>query len=369
MKYKLVDLIEQIDKRNTKGQFGLSSVKGISIQKVFIETKANMDGVSLTPYKLVEPNTFAYVTVTSRNGEKITLAYNDSTNTYIVSSSYIVFKVKKPDLLSSEFLFMYFNRPEFDRFSRYNSWGSARETFSWDDMCDIKIDLPPLHIQEKYVAVYKSMLDNQKAYETGLEDLKLVCDATIEKLRREMPSEKIGKYIEQVRELNSDSKITLEQGVNISKEFITPQRKNSDLSKRLVVRDKQFVYSAQLNNENVAIAYREGEDCVVSPVYTVFRNIFPEKILDKYLMLWFRRSEWGRFVYWQSTGSSYEFLQWESVENTKIPIPEIEIQQSIVDIYNAYITRNEINEKLKQRIKDICPILIAGAIKEANANG
>ena len=129
MKYKLVDLIEQIDRRNTKGQFGLSSVKGISIQKVFIETKANMDGVSLTPYKLVEPNTFAYVTVTSRNGEKITLAYNNSTNTYIVSSSYIVFKVKKPNLLSSEFLFMYFNRPEFDRFSRYNSWGSARETF------------------------------------------------------------------------------------------------------------------------------------------------------------------------------------------------------------------------------------------------
>lgn len=78
MKYKLVDLIEQIDKRNTKGQYGLSSVKGISIQKVFIETKANMDGVSLTPYKLVEPNTFAYVTVTSRNGEKITLAYNNS---------------------------------------------------------------------------------------------------------------------------------------------------------------------------------------------------------------------------------------------------------------------------------------------------
>ena len=62
-------------------------------------------------------------------------------------------------------------------------------------------------------------------------------------------------------------------------------------------------------------------------------------------------------------------LQWESVENTKIPIPDIQTQQSIVDIYNAYITRKEINEKLKQQIKDICPILIAGAIKEAKANG
>ncbi len=360
--------IEIYDERN-QDRLDVSHVVGISTSKEFIETKAKLDGVNLKSYKVVPPGHFAYVSDTSRRGEKISLAYNSSSTEYLVSSISTVFKVASPEIISSEFLFMYFNRPEFDRYSRYNSWGSARETFSWDDMCDIEIDLPPLHIQKKYVSVYKSMLDNQKAYETGLEDLKLVCDATIEKLRREMPSEKIGKYIEQVRELNSDSKITLEQGVNISKEFITPQRKNSDLSKRLVVRDKQFVYSAQLNNENVAIAYREGEDCVVSPVYTVFRNISPEKILDKYLMLWFRRSEWGRFVYWQSTGSSYEFLQWESVENTKIPIPEIEIQQSIVDIYNAYITRNEINEKLKQQIKDICPILIAGAIKEANADG
>ena len=220
MKYKLVDLIEQIDRRNTKGQFGLSSVKGISIQKVFIETKANMDGVSLTPYKLVEPNTFAYVTVTSRNGEKITLAYNNSTNTYIVSSSYIVFKVKKPNLLSSEFLFMYFNRPEFDRFSRYNSWGSARETFSWNNMCDIEIDLPPLKIQEKYVSVYKSMLDNQKAYENGLEDLKLVCDATIEKLRRKMPSEAIREYIEQTDERNDGLGVDSVRGLSIDKKII-----------------------------------------------------------------------------------------------------------------------------------------------------
>ena len=174
MRYKLFDLIKQVDERNSSEKYGISDVKGISIQKIFIETKAKMDGVNLKPYKLVKPNTFAYVTVTSRNGEKITLAYNDSENTYIVSSSYIVFNVKRQDLLIPEFLFMYFNRPEFDRFSRYNSWGSARETFSWDDMCDIEIDLPPLHIQEKYVEIYKAMLANQKAYENGLEDLKLV---------------------------------------------------------------------------------------------------------------------------------------------------------------------------------------------------
>lgn len=152
-KYKLGDLIEQTDNRNDQLIYTLDDVKGISIKKNFIETKADMKDVSLKPYKLVNANTFAYVTVTSRNGEKITLAHNTTANTYIVSSSYIVFKVKKTELLLSDYLFMYFNRPEFDRFSRFNSWGSARETFSWEDMCDIDIELPSLEIQQKYVNV------------------------------------------------------------------------------------------------------------------------------------------------------------------------------------------------------------------------
>lgn len=91
---------------------------------------------------------------------------------------------------------MYFNRPEFDRYSRFNSWGSARETFSWDDMCDMDIELPPIEIQQKYVDVYNAMLANQECYERGLDDLKLTCDAYIEELRRKLPCEPIGPYIE-----------------------------------------------------------------------------------------------------------------------------------------------------------------------------
>lgn len=195
-KYKLGDLIEQTDNRNDQLIYTLDDVKGISIKKNFIETKADMKDVSLKPYKLVNANTFAYVTVTSRNGEKITLAHNTTANTYIVSSSYIVFKVKKTELLLSDYLFMYFNRPEFDRFSRFNSWGSARETFSWEDMWDIDIELPSLEIQQKYVNVYNALIENQRCYERGLDDLKLTCDAYIEDLRRKIPCEPIEAYIE-----------------------------------------------------------------------------------------------------------------------------------------------------------------------------
>lgn len=157
IKYKLGDLIQLCDARNDDLQYGIEDVKGISIQKIFIETKADMTGVSLKPYYLVQPDDFAYVTVTSRNGEKITLAHNTTDNTYIVSSSYVVFSVKDTELLLSDYLFMFFNRSEFDRYSRFNSWGSARETFSWEDMCEIEIDLPPLPIQQMNVVGMANM--------------------------------------------------------------------------------------------------------------------------------------------------------------------------------------------------------------------
>lgn len=365
-KYKLGELIQLRDERNSDNMYTLDSVKGISIQKVFIETKADMSGVSLKPYILVKPDYFAYVTVTSRNGEKITLAHNDTENTYIVSSSYVVFDIKKKDLLLSDYLFMYFNRPEFDRYARFNSWGSARETFSWEDMCDIDFYLPTLDIQKKYADIYKAMLDNQKAYESGLEDLQTLCTAYIEKLRRDANElHKIGNYIQPYNEKNTDGAITLEQGINIDKEFITPQRSNSNLTGRKIVRHGQFAYCTQLNNENVAIAYRAGEDCVVSSVYDIFEITDTNVLLPEYLMIWLVRPEFGRFVYWASEGSAYEFLNYDNLANYKIPVPSIEIQHAIGDLYMSYITRKAINAELKAVVKGICPVLIKGSCEEA----
>lgn len=364
-KYKLGELIELCETRNDNLKYGVKDVKGISIQKEFIETKANMEGVSLKPYYLVQPDDFVYVTVTSRNGEKITLAHNISDSTYIVSSSYVVFKVKRIELLLSDYLFMYFNRPEFDRFSRFNSWGSARETFNWEDMCDIDIELPNIEIQQKYVDVYNAMLENQKSYESGLDDLKLVCDAYIEDLRRKLPCDIIGNYVHQYNEKNNNGEITLEQGININKRFINPQRTNDNFYGRKIVRTGQIAYCTQLNNENIAVALRTGPDCIVSNVYDVIEFNENSGLIPEYLMLWLVRAEFGRFVYWASQGTSYEFLAYDNLANYKIPVPDYEVQKSIVGIYNVYNERREINEKLKEQIKDICPILIKGSIEEA----
>lgn len=367
-RYKLGDLIQLCDARNYDLQYGIEDVKGISIQKIFIETKADMTGVSLKPYYLVHPDDFVYVTVTSRNGEKITLAHNITDNTYIVSSSYIVFSVKDNDLLISDYLFMYFNRPEFDRYSRFNSWGSARETFSWEDMCDIDIDLPPLPIQQKYVDIYNAMLANQQSYERGLEDLKLVCDAYIEELRRKMPCKPIGPYIERHDVRNGPNGTKNVMGVSTAKEFREPSSKvnRNELDNYKVVKPRQISFVQTTHNEKVfAYAFNNtDEDIVVTSVNEVF-SVDEDKLLPEYLSMFFNRTEFDRYARFHSWGSARETFTWDDLIKVEIPIAAITVQKSIADIYKVYKERKGINEKLKAQIKDICPILIKGSIVEA----
>ena len=265
-KYKLGELISLCDERNSDNKYTLSDVKGISIKKEFIETKANMAGVSLSPYILVRPDSFAYVTVTSRNGEKITLAHNTSEDTYIVSSSYIVFKVDKPEIILSDYLFIFFNRPEFDRYSRFNSWGSARETFSWDDFCDIDITLPSIEQQRKYVDVYLALQNNLAAYQSKVEDLKLVCDGYLDKLKTENEKLKIGEFIEVCDERNSEGIYTLKnlRGVSIEKKFIDTKADMAgvSLAPYIVVKPDFFVFVpvTSRNGEKITAQVRKSVD-------------------------------------------------------------------------------------------------------------
>ena len=369
-KYKLGELIQLEDERNSQGLYSLKDVKGLSIQKIFIETKADMQGVSLTPYILVKPDSFAYVTVTSRNGEKITLAHNATENTYIVSSSYVVFSIKRSDLLLSDYLFMYFNRPEFDRYSRFNSWGSARETFSWEDFCDIEIDLPPLPTQQKYVDIYNAMLANQQSYERGLEDLKLVCDAYIEELQRKMPCEKIGKYISEYN-VKNEIGLTLDslRGIATSKEFIDTKANmdNVPLDNYKIVEPDMiaFIPDTSRRGDKISLAQNQSnEPYIVSSISTVIKTD-ERNLLSKYLFIYFTRAEFDRYARFNSWGSARETFTLEDMKDVTVPIPDIKIQKAISEIYTTYFTRKSINEKLKAQIKDICPVLINGSLEEA----
>lgn len=154
-----------------------------------------------------------------------------------------------------QYLFMYFNRPEFDRYARFNSWGSAREAFSWDDMCDIEIDLPPLAVQQKCVDVYNAMIANQRVYGSGLEDLNIVIAASIEEFKHTAPHMVVGRLLEETDRRNRDGAITNVQGININKEFMpsVANLSTTDLTKYKVIRKGQFTYSAMQTGRDECI--------------------------------------------------------------------------------------------------------------------
>ena len=173
MRIKLGNYLKYSDRRNEE-DLDLSHVRGLSIDKKLIPTKANMQDVGLGKYKVLEPNQFAYVPVTSRNGQKITIALNDSNEKYLVSSAYEVFGVDT-DKICPGYLMMYFSRPQFDRYARFHSWGSARETFDWTEMCSVEIPLPDIKIQRAIADIYNCYMERKRIAESIQEKLTDVC--------------------------------------------------------------------------------------------------------------------------------------------------------------------------------------------------
>lgn len=155
---RLGDYILEVDVRNKDLQ--VTTLLGVSISKEFIPSIANTIGTDMSSYKIVEQNQFAYGPVTSRNGEKVSIALYRGTEQAIISQAYSVFEIIDTKQLLPEYLMMWFRRPEFDRYARFKSHGSAREIFDWSEMCDVLLPIPPLARQREIVAEY-AMLANR----------------------------------------------------------------------------------------------------------------------------------------------------------------------------------------------------------------
>ena len=369
---KLGEFIELRDVRNSDLQYGADDVRGVNNLKLLMPTKADLAGRDLSKFQIVYPDEFVFNHRTSRNGSKFSIAYNDTGVPVICTEDYVVFRIKEEckTLLDSRWIYMFFNRPEFDRYVITNSWGSSTEFYNWEDICEVDIPMPPIEIQQKYVDIYNAMVANQRSYEQGLEDLKLVCDGYIEALRRRIPCQPIQKHITQKNDRNTDKAIDRVMGLSTKKEFREAQsRVNRDeLGNYKIVKPQEIAFVPTTDTWKVlAFAVNTfGEDIVVSPVYEVF-CIDVSNLIPEYLAMWLTRKEFDRYARYHSWGSARENFSFEDMCNVEIPIPDIQTQQYIVNIFNAYQLRKEINKQLLAQIKDLCPILIKGSIDEASA--
>ncbi|AYN67465.1 restriction endonuclease subunit S [Euzebyella marina] len=170
---KLGDYIQPVNKRNT--DLKVETLLGVSIQKILMPSIANTVGTNMKTYKIIEKNQFAYGPVTSRNGDKISIALLQDYDEAIISQAYTVFEVIDKNELNPEYLMMWFGRPEFDRYARFKSHGSARETFDWDELCEVELPIPSIEKQREIVNEYNTVTNrielneqlNQKLEETA----------------------------------------------------------------------------------------------------------------------------------------------------------------------------------------------------------
>ena len=362
-KCKIGELISVCDERNS---YGYTNFYGLNINKEFMPTWANTEGLDESKYKVVRKKRFVFSGMQTGRDECIRISMYDGEDPIIVSPAYTTFEVTREDLVIPEYFFMLFLSKEKDRFGAFCSDGSIRSNLDWERFVDFDITLPSIEQQHKYVDVYLALQKNLAAYQSKVEELKLVCDGYIEELRRNFGAEPIGPYLRSIDVRNNNLLVSLTQGVDVNMQFIPAKREAEDQEGTKIVRTGQFAFNkvVKSNGTKLPIALREGPDCVISSSYEVFEVVDKEKLLPEYLMLWLSRSETHRQCGYRSYGTTRDVFPFEDLCKLQFPIPNIETQKDIANIYKCYIERQRIAEALKEQLRNICPVLIRGSLVE-----
>ncbi|KAA6302391.1 MAG: hypothetical protein EZS26_001504 [Candidatus Ordinivivax streblomastigis] len=287
---RLGEYIREVNIRNRKLE--AYHLIGLSIQKEFIPSIANTIGTDMSTYRVIKRSQFAYCPVTSRNGEKITVALFDKFDEAIISQAYTVFEIIDTEILSPEYLMMWFRRPEFDRYARFQSHGSVREMFDWNEMCEVELPIPSIDKQKEIVAEYNIIqnritLNNQliqKLEETAqtiykqwfmdnIDKENLPEGWTVEKLGKIVNSTLGGDWGKDSIIANYDQEVLCVRGTDIP---IASNGQAGNMPIRFII--KKNLQNRQLNNFDIVIEISGG-----SPTQSTGRSLFVTEEYLKYM--------------------------------------------------------------------------------------
>ncbi len=362
---RLGDYIEVVDDRNTEGiDYPFC---GINKDKNFMPTVADTNNIDNTKYKLVAQGTFAFSGMQTGRDVCIRIALQSEDKVVLISPAYTTFRVKKKYELTPLFLYMQFIRFEMDRYGWFLSDGSIRSNLDWDRFCDIRILLPSMEEQRELVATYEGLKRLAEDNEALIAPLTEACQAFIVDCKRQYPSVPLSDYIKEVDERNSEGTDYPFCGVNKDKAFMptVADTNNLDNRKYMLVKQDTFVFSGMQTGRDVCIriALQSNEGTIlVSPAYTTFKVKDTSKILPQYMFLQFNRFEMDRLGWFLSDGSIRSNLDWDRFTEIKIPLPPMEVQQSIVNLYHCIEEAKNIAREARERLTSLCPALIQKAI-------
>lgn len=359
-KTKWVRLGDYIEQRREKNTHSGLPIRGVA-REGFIPPKQLDADTSI--YNVFYKYDFVF---NPARMELNSIALNTEYDKAICSSLYEVFYIAKPKELLPEYLNLYLKREEFARYCGYDAIGSARNYFRVANMQDIRIPLPSMEVQRDLVATYEGLKRLVEDNEALIAPLTEACQAFIVDCKRQYPSVPLGEYIEEVREKNDGGVVTRVLGLSTQKEFREPSSRvnYSELNGYKIVRRDEFAYVPTTDTWKVfACALNKGETIVVSPIYIVFKVKHADILLVDFLYVILQSQEFDRYARFNSWGSARENFSWVELCRVHIPLPPLEVQLSIVNLYHCIEEAKRIAREARERLGTLCPALVQYAIE------
>lgn len=364
---RLGEYIELCEERNSEGKYTVDDVKGMTITKEIIPTKADLRENDLSKFLVVKPREFVYNPRT--HGKKIGLGFNNTSKAFIISWNNIAFRIIDKNILLPEYLYMIICREEWDRSACFRSWGSSTEVFSWSELCRMEIPLPSISIQRELVNTYNGLKSLAEDNEALIAPLTQACEALVVDCKRKYDEVTLGEYIEEVILRVGDRNDYFVSGINMTIGFVptVANMANIDISKYKVVPKQHFACNLMHVGRDITIpiAYNDWADNIaVSPAYYIFHILDDKKenLSPLYLSLILGRKEFGRLAWFHTIGSVRGNLPDKTLKEIKIPLPPPDVQQSIVNLYHCIEEAKRIAAEARKLMRTLCPALIQKAI-------
>lgn len=363
---RLGDYIEQCDERNTAGSN--YPVIGINRDKTFMPTVANLDGVDIAKYKIVSKGMFVFSGMQTGRDICIRIGLYDKDQPALISPAYTTFFIDKENDVLPEYFFMYFNRDESDRYGWFISDSSVRANLDWPRFLDIEIPLPSVAEQQKVVNAWRAFREIKVQNETKAAPLMQLCQSYIQEIKKKnVRKYRVGNAIEVIDEPNKDGSPYEVLGLNNNKMFMptVASMDTINTSKYKIIRKGEFAFSGMQTGRDKCIRialYDKDILSLISPAYTTFILDKEEPILPEYFMMIFKNPEMDRLGWFYSDSSVRANLDWNRFIDIEIPLPPIEVQQAIVNIYRCANEAKQIAEEADQLSREVCPALLQHVI-------
>ena len=360
---KLGEYIQQTNERNR--DLETTVLLGVSITKKLIPSIANTIGTDMSVYKIIKRRQFAYGTVTSRNGEKISIALADEYEKALVSQIYVVFEVVDTTILLPEYLMMWFSRPEFDRYARYHSHGSTRETFDWADLCEVELPIPSIEEQRELVKQYHAISDKIKVNEQICEKLETTAEVIFSSYMKSgdtFQSHRLGDLIEikggfsyNSENLGKGNTYLLGMGcVSFSERFVEGgMRLYSDsIPQNHLVKSKDIIIATRQQSENLPIlgypamipsSLHNHRLVIASNLYRVVNK---SDLSNEFIFQLLKSTNYRERIKEQTKGTTVGMITKDAIEDYIFDAPPIsdlvKIQSTINKIVdNIFLKRTE----------------------------